>query len=121
MPILSPDQALFLLNASALPSLKLEHPVTSSVIAAIPSERADYRPDEISRSALDMAWHIVASETRFLAAVVSGAFNFSGAQRPEGLKTPAAIVAWYAEEFGRQVDRLKAASGETTSQFTTCL
>ena len=116
MPTLSPEQALFLLNAAALPSLKSEHPVTRNVIGAIPAERSDFRPDGISRSALDLAWHIAASEIRFLDAVVSGVFNFGGAQRPEAIRAPADIVAWYAEEFSKQVDRLRAASGETLAK-----
>lgn len=113
MPSITPDQALFLLNAAALPPLQAEHPVTRNVIGAIPADKADYRPDVISKSALDLAWHIVASETRFLDAVVSGAFNFSGAQRPDTIRTPAEVADWYAEEFARQVERLKAASGDT--------
>jgi len=86
------------------------------VIAAIPAEKSDYRPDGISRSALDLAWHIVASETRFLDAVVSGVFNLSGAQRPETIRTSAEVVAWYTEEFSKRIDRLAAASGETLSR-----
>ena len=56
---LSAEQAQVLLHASSLPSLKAEHPVTERVIAAIPGDKVDYRPDEIIRSAIDLAWHIV--------------------------------------------------------------
>ena len=68
MSTLTADQATLILTASGLPSLNAEHPVTKRVIAAIPAEKADYRPDNILRSAIDLAWHIVASETRFLSA-----------------------------------------------------
>jgi len=40
---MTPDQATLTLTATGLPSLKAEHPVTKSVIAAIPAEKADYR------------------------------------------------------------------------------
>src|SRR6185295_11820268 len=95
MSTLSADQATTILTASALPSLKAEHSVTKNVIAAIPADKTDYRPDKIVRSAIDLAWHIVASEVRFLEAVASGAFDFSGAARPESIRTPAEVVDWY--------------------------
>lgn len=112
MPSLTPDQATLLLTASALPSLNAEHPVTKSVIAAIPKEKADYRPDTVVRSALDLAWHIVASEARFLEAVASGAFDFTGSARPESIRTPADVVDWYAERFAKDTDRLKQMPGD---------
>jgi uncharacterized damage-inducible protein DinB len=112
MSTLTPEQGTLILSASGLPSLKAEHPVTRSVIAAIPAEKADYRPDSILRSAIDLAWHIVASEVRFLEAVASGAFDFTGAARPESIRTPADVVDWYSERFAKDVDRLKQMSGE---------
>jgi uncharacterized damage-inducible protein DinB len=112
MTTLTPDQATLILNTTALPSLKAEHGVTKSVIAAIPADKADYRPDGIMRSAIDLAWHIVASESRFLTAVASGAFDFTGAARPETIRTPAEIIDWYSERFAKDIDRLKQTSGE---------
>jgi uncharacterized damage-inducible protein DinB len=112
MSTLTPDQAKLILTATALPSLGAEHAVTKKVIAAIPAEKADYRPDGILRSAIDLAWHIVASEVRFLEAVASGAFDFSGGARPESIRTPADVVEWYSERFAKDVDRLRQASGD---------
>jgi uncharacterized damage-inducible protein DinB len=112
MSTLTPDQAQLILTATALPSLRAEHAVTKTVIAAIPAEKADYRPDGILRSAIDLAWHIVASEVRFLEAVASGAFDFSGGARPESIRTPADVVDWYSERFAKDVDRLKQATGD---------
>jgi uncharacterized damage-inducible protein DinB len=109
---LTPDQAKLILTATGLPSLHAEHPVTKRVIAAIPAEKADYRPDAIVKSAIDLAWHIVASETRFLEAVASGAFDFGGAARPDSIRTPADIVDWYTERFARDIDRLKQIAGD---------
>jgi uncharacterized damage-inducible protein DinB len=112
MSTLTPDQAQLILTATALPSLRAEHAVTKTVIAAIPAEKADYRPDGILRSAIDLAWHIVASEVRFLEAVASGAFDFSGGARPESIRTPADVVDWYSERFAKDVDRLRQATGD---------
>jgi uncharacterized damage-inducible protein DinB len=112
MSTLTPDHATVILNGSGLPSLKAEHPVTKRVIAAIPPERSDYRPDTIVKSALDLAWHIVAAETRFLEAVASGAFDFSGGARPDTIRTPNDVVDWYSERFATAVERLTQTPAE---------
>jgi uncharacterized damage-inducible protein DinB len=112
MSALTPEQASLILAATALPSLSAEHPVTKRVIAAIPADKADYRPDSIVKSAIDLAWHIVASETRFLEAVASGAFDFSGGTRPDSIRTPADVVDWYSERFAADIERLKQIAGD---------
>src|SRR5262249_56606015 len=104
---MTPEQATFLLNATALPSLNAEHPVTRRVIAAIPPDKIDYRPDEIVRSAIDLAWHIVAAEVRFLNAVSAGAFDLTPAPRPESVRSADAVNRWYEEHFNEAVDKLK--------------
>ena len=80
-----PDEAEFLRNFYAV-SFKNEHPVTRRVIEAIPADKANYRPDDIVKSAMDLAWHIVSAEHRFMAAVINGAFEFGGT-RPDSVKT----------------------------------
>src|SRR5437899_2491729 len=106
MPALSGEQALVLLRSLALPSLQAERPVTKSVIAAIPADRADYRPDPVTRSAIDLAWHIVTAEVRFIESVASGAFDLTPRERPESVRTPADINDWYEGESVRAIDRL---------------
>lgn len=106
MPPIQPDQAMFLLQAVYLPGLKNEHGITRSVIEAIPLDKSDYRPDSVSRSALDLAWHIVATEIVFTDAVATGAFDFSPKPRPESIKSSADLTAWYAKDFAARVDKL---------------
>ena len=53
-PQLTPDQAKFVLGA-ALPTLKNEHQTTKRVIEAIPLDKGDYRPDAVSKTALEVA------------------------------------------------------------------
>jgi uncharacterized damage-inducible protein DinB len=117
MSTLTPEQATLILVATALPSLHAEHSVTKRVIAAIPADKADFRPDHIVRSAIDLAWHIAAAETRFLDAVASGAFDFSGGARPESIRTPGAVVDWYSERFAKAVDRLKQMTGDQLTRI----
>ena len=76
------------------------------MIAAIPLDKGDYRPDEISKTALDLAWHIVATENRFLDAVLTGAFDFTPMPRPETVKTSADLLALYQEDFEPRFEKL---------------
>ena len=103
---IQPDQAEFLLHAVYLPELKNERRITQSVIEAIPSDKASYRPDGISRSALDLAWHIVATEMRFMDALAAGEFDFSPKPRPDPLKNPADLTRWYTDNFEPRFEKL---------------
>ena len=112
MPQIQPDQAAFLLHGVYLPGLKNEHRITKSVIEAIPLDKSDYRPDEISKSALDLAWHIVATEMRFLEALPAGEFDLSPRPRPESIRNSADLAAWYADNFEPRFERLTKLSNE---------
>ncbi len=105
-----PDQAEFLRRFYTV-SLTNEQPVTRRVIEAIPQAKADYRPNDVVKSATDLAWHIVSAEHRFMAAVINGAFDFSGG-RPESVKTVNDIAEWYGETFQRDLAELEALSAD---------
>jgi len=107
MSSLTADQAAVILKASSLPSLNAEHPVTKRVIAAIPADKVDYRPDTIVKSAIDLAWHIVTAENRFLDAVINGVFDFTPAPRPDTIRTADDVNRWYTERFTTNVDKLQ--------------
>jgi len=100
---MTPDQGTLILNSVGLPSLHAEHPVTRSVIAAIPADKV---------SAIDLAWHIVTAENRFLEAVLSGVFDLTPRPRPDTVRSAADVNAWYEERFARNVEALKAVSGD---------
>ena len=87
MPPIQPDQARFLLHDVYLPGLRNENRITMSMIEAIPLDKGDYRPDGVSKSALDLAWHIAATEMRFMDAVPAGQFDLSPRQRPDSTLT----------------------------------
>jgi len=61
---LQPEQALYLRD-NAIRSMKAEQPITRRVIEAIPLDKGDYRPDDVGKSALELAWHIAGAEHRF--------------------------------------------------------
>ena len=89
-PQLTPDQAKFVLGL-ALPMLKKEHETTRRVIEAIPLDQGNYRPDAISKTALELAWHIAATEQRFFSAISGGAFDFSPIPGLTPSRTPPAF------------------------------
>ena len=106
MPPIQPDQATFLLQAVYLPGLKNEHGITKSVIQAIPQDKSDYRPDSVSKSALDLAWHIVNTEMVFTDAVAAGAFDFTPRPRPDSIEDSATLASWYAADFAARLEKL---------------
>ena len=110
-PQLTPDQAKLIL-AAALPTLKSEHQTTRRVIEAIPLDKGDYRPDPVSKTALELAWHIVAAEKRFLSGIPVGAFDFSPIHRPESITNSAGIAAWFEESFAANLQKLEGLSGD---------
>ena len=110
-PQLTPDQAKFVLGV-ALPMLKNEHQTTRRVIEAIPLDQGDYRPDAVSKTALELAWHIAASEQRFFSGIPVGAFDFSPIPRPESITNSAGIAAWFDESFAANLRKLEELSGE---------
>jgi uncharacterized damage-inducible protein DinB len=106
MQPIHPDQAAFLLQSVFLPGIRDEHRLTKAVIAAIPLDKGDYRPDEISRPALELAWHITATEMRFLDAIAAGAFDLSPRPLPDTVRNSADLVSWYVANFEPRVDAL---------------
>lgn len=112
MAPIQPDQADFLLRSIYLPGLKNEHRLTKSVIAAIPLDKGDYHPDGISRSALELAWHIVAAEMRFMDALPAGEFDLSPKPLPDSIKNSADLTAWYTENFEQRFEKLTKLSNE---------
>ncbi len=108
---LTPEQAAVILK-SELRTLTAEHPTTRRVIEAIPADHAGFRPDPIAKSAFDLAWHLVSAEHLFLNAAGSGSFDYATSQRPEEVRTPLDVVAWYSERFAVDMDRLRNVSGE---------
>jgi uncharacterized damage-inducible protein DinB len=117
MSQLTSEQATTILLSVGLPSLNAEHPVTTRVIAAIPNDKVDYRPDEIVKSAIDLAWHIVTAEVRFINAVSAGAFDLTPLPRPDTIRTAADVNLWYGEHFAAAVDRLKKSSGDQLTRI----
>src|SRR6266853_1611970 len=108
-PSLTPDQAKFLL-ALTLPIIKTEHETTKRVIEAIPLDKGDYRPEPVAKTALELAWHIVAAEHRFFNGISAGVLDFTPNHRPEGLNDSAAIAKWFDDSFAASIAKIEKLS-----------
>jgi len=114
---LTADQAAFMLHTLGLPALRAEHTMTTAVVAAIPPGRADYRPHPDSRSAVDLAWHIVSAEIKYLDAIATGIFPYELRPVPPEVRQTSDVLAWYTDRFEPAVKRLETTSGEDLLQL----
>ncbi len=112
MHTLKSEEALLLSNIT-LPSLEREQQTTLRVIEAIPVDKADYKPDANSMSALELASHIASAEHLFLSAVARGAFDFTPGEKPKSIPE---VVSVYKENFAKDLAGLKAMTGEQLAQ-----
>jgi uncharacterized damage-inducible protein DinB len=74
-----------------------EHPTTRNVLAAVPHDKGDYKPDPKSKSAIDLAWHIASAEWFFARIAIDAALPSGEGNRPEHVKTSADVVKFYDE------------------------
>src|SRR5215469_5405050 len=109
---LTADQALFLLQKVYLGSLKNESRITKKVLEAVPADKCAHRPDDVSKSAIELARHIAVSENRFLETVINGVFDVSAAALPDTVKTPQQVASWYEQRFAENFEALTKLSGE---------
>jgi uncharacterized damage-inducible protein DinB len=93
---LQPEHATILRDA-LLRTLKSEQATTQRVIEAILPDKGDFRMDEVGKTALELAWHIVVAEHRFVGCAATGAFDVTPLPRPAHVDSPAAVSKWYAE------------------------
>ena len=109
MTHLTPSNVAVVLQ-TLLPGLDREHQTTKRVIEAIPDAKVDYSPDGIAKTAIELAWHIVSAENRFLEAVINGAFDLNPWPRPEAARNADGVNRWYAERYAKNVAQLQALS-----------
>lgn len=110
------DQAIFLRNLY-LGTLKNESRTTKSILEAVPADKADYRPDPISKTANELVRHIAAADNRFVEMVLTGVFDTSPSMIPDNAKTPAEIASWYEQRYAANFEALTKMSGEQLAKI----
>lgn len=89
---------------------------TMKVLAAIPEDKRDYRPDPHGRTAWELAWHIANTDVQFLDGIADGEFKMESPAEADKPKTIAELVTWYDRNIRRSSERVRVLSAE---QLTT--
>ncbi len=111
---MNPEQAA-VLTSFLLSGFENEANITRKVIAAVPEDKHDYRPDPNARTAFELAWHLAQADIYFLNGVASGDFT-SRVERPSEIKTIADIIAWYDKNLPESLARVRALPAEKLTQ-----
>jgi uncharacterized damage-inducible protein DinB len=106
------EQAHLLVHNVVLGTLKSESRTTRAVLAAVPKDRLDYRPDPFAKSANELLRHIASADNFFLKSVTDGAFVPGSVKIPEGVQTPEEVAEWYGQEHAKNFDAVSQLSGE---------
>jgi len=88
---------------------------TLKVLRAVPNDRREYKPDEKSRTAWELATHIAGSDLWFIDSVCDAAFAYDPEvenRKTAGLHTISDVVEFYEREFPKRIQRLRSTSGE---------
>ena len=99
-----------------IPVVEQEAALTRKVLLAVPADKAHHKPHDKAMTALELCWHIPATETFFITAVTTGAFA-PYMSIPENIKTPHDVVAWFDKQVASNVAKLKAMTGEQAAKM----
>ena len=91
-----------------LDGLSREVEKTKNVLAAVPDQRSDYRPDPNARTAWELAWHLANTDVQFLDAIADAKFTMGGPPREDKPANIAELVAWYDRHIKRASERVRA-------------
>ena len=111
---MNPEQAKFLAEYFAT-VMEGEAAATAKVLAAVPDEQRDYKPDAKSRTAWELATHLATGDIWFIDSICDGAFNFDpeGEKKMSaGFKTIGDVVEFYKREYPARLQRLRSTSPE---------
>ncbi len=112
-----PQQAQFLAEF-LLPRMEQEQELTRRVLAAVPEECREYRPHAAARSALELGWHLAASEIWYLDGVLHGQLAPEQPRMPPHIRTIAGICAFYERNVpGLITDLRQAPAGHWLSEI----
>jgi len=88
-----------------------EVPATVKVLTNVPDDRRDYKPDEKSRTAWDLATHLALGDVWFIQSIIDGNFNFDAdAEKKQAsqFKSTRDIAAFYEKQVPAKLNELRA-------------
>jgi len=107
-------QAKFLVNTMT-GVMENEFKTTVKVLAAVKDDNKNYKPDEKSRTAWELATHVATADVWFLDSIIQGKFNFDpdAAKKAEGQFTSVNdVVEFYKKAFPAKLAELRALSDD---------
>ena len=107
------EQAAFA-TAMFVQGLENEYTITRKVLAAVPEDKKDFRPDPDARTAFALASHIASSDVWFLNGILKGEFIPEGDKK---FRSVAEIVAYYEREFPAALAKVKALSPDKLAKI----
>ena len=94
-------------------TIEREGPATRKVIAAVPDDNREYKPDAKSRSAWALATHLAMADVWFADSILSGAFAWKGEPGPlPEMTSPKAVAAWHEKQLADRLAKIRAMSDE---------
>ncbi len=107
---MTPEQASFLAQ-QYVQLMHGEFPATCKVLAAVKDDNRNYKPDDKSRTAWQVATHLATADVWFLDSVITGQFAWD----PEKVKqiegqfaSVAEVVAFYEQAFPAKLKAVQA-------------
>jgi uncharacterized damage-inducible protein DinB len=100
------EQASFLRDF-LLNRVEEAHIVTLRVLRSIPDYHCDYRPNPSSRSARELAWHIVSTELQLLNGIASGSFSRDDGEKESPPESMSKMAEYYEESFGKRLESIR--------------
>ena len=96
-----------------LTTLEHEAATTGRILTAVPEDRLDYRPDPVSKTALELVRHIAVSDAWMLDVIVDlKPKNPSDESDACGIMTGAQAAAYYKAELPGRIEKLEALPAE---------
>ena len=92
-------------------SLTNEMQTTKKVLAAVPDDKYDYKPDPKARTAGELAWHIATVDVQFAEEIAEGKFSMDPRYKDQP-QTSAELADWYEKNFTRGLAKLRAMTPE---------
>ena len=84
---------------------------TTKVLRNVPDQRRDYKPDDKSRSAWELATHLALGDVWFIQSIIDGGFNFDAAaekQQAEKFRSAGDVADFYQREVPAKLKELRA-------------
>lgn len=118
---MKPEQAAQLRDF-LVEALEGEAKTTRRVLEAVPAKGSDYRPDPKSRTGLELAWHIAATDAWFVEGLMTAKFDPSaeeeGNRVPADIRSGADAANWYDKNYIARLGELRKLTGEQLTKVT---